>query len=176
MVSRRKFVSTGAVIALAGCTGGGDDDSSNSGGGATDSDGDGVADTEDDFPSDSTRSKLLNRGTEAYDLNEDYYQHLEFSPSESATLSYQAEVQSDVPIDVILTDSTNFRYFEDGTDWEYYGEGSELDTLHANSEMQLSSQKEYYLIIDNTNEGRAEPPTNFDNDRVEVQVSYELYS
>ncbi len=192
---RRTFIKGASAIivaGIAGCTG---DRGDSSGGGGDfdggdgpqdgdfdggdepqDSDGDGVPDDEDDFPNDSTRSVLLSSGRESYDLNEDYYQYLQFSPSQPATLSYEAEVQGDLRIDVILTDETNFQYFEDETDWEYYPEGSELDTLYASNEMDIGTDRTYYLIIDNTNQGRAAPPTNFDNDRVEVDVQYELYS
>jgi hypothetical protein len=182
---RRRFIqgaSAVIVAGIAGCTGDRGDGSGGGGGDfggddePQDSDGDGVPDNEDDFPNDSTRSELLSRGSESYDLNEDYYQYLQFSPSQPATLSYDAEVRGDIRIDVILTDETNFRYFEDGTDWEYYGEGSELDTLRASNEMEIGTDRNYYLIIDNTDEGRAAPPTNFDNDRVEADVEYEVYA
>ncbi|MFC7073573.1 hypothetical protein ACFQJ7_15780 [Halovenus rubra] len=188
--TRRRFlagISVGMVGGFAGCTEGENNDDGNDGslsGGngnsdgedtPVDSDGDGVPDIEDDFPSDSTRSELFNQGRETYDLNEDYYQYLQFSPRQAATLSYNARVQNDIRIDVILMDSANFRYFEDGTEWEYYPAGSELDTLSANNEVQLSGDTEYCLVIDNTNKGRTSPPTNFDNDRVDVTLDYELF-
>ena len=182
---RRDFLKVSSAVitaGIAGCASDGGNGGSDGGGVSSgesnevqDSDGDGVPDSEDDFPNDSTRSELLSEGSESYDLNEDYYQYLRFSPSQEATLSYEAEVAGDIRIDVILTDGTNFQYFEDGTDWEYYAEGSELDTLFASNEVRLGTGTEYYLIIDNTSEGRAAPPTNFDNDRVEVDVQYELF-
>lgn len=188
--TRRKFLtafSTVGFVGIAGCTGGnsggGDFDGSSDGGdfgGSTstpepDRDGDGVPDYADDFPTDSTRSTLLGRGSDSLELNEDYYQSYSFSPSMPAVLSYEVEVRSNTRIDVILTDAANFRYFEDGTDWEYYTRGSDLDTTYASNEMQLGTSRDYYLIIDHTSEGSASPPTNFSNDRITVDVSYELF-
>lgn len=181
---RRKFLTTlsaAGTVAIAGCTGGsGDGDGGGSFGESTptpepDQDGDGVPDYADDFPTDSTRSTLLGQRSDSIDLNEDYYQSYSFSPSEPATLSYEVEVRSDIRIDVILTDSTNFRYYEDGNEWEYYTRGSDLDTTYASNEMDLGTEREYYLIIDHTNSGSASPPTNFDNDRITVDVSFELF-
>lgn len=183
VLNRRELIATVGVVAVAGCTGNNPGGSSGDGGGSDsvggqneepDSDGDGVPDSEDDFPNDSSYSELLNRGSDSFDLNEDYYQSLRFNPSQTATLAYQVDVQGDVPIDVILTDETNFAYYEDGTEFEYYAEGSDMSTLSANVEVQLSAGTEYYLVFDNTNRGRAEPPTNFDNDRVSVSVEYVL--
>jgi hypothetical protein len=172
-----------AVVALAGCTGdGGDNSGSSDEGGSSggsdgqqDSDGDGVPDAEDDFPNDSDRSVLLGRESDTIDLNEDYYQTLEFDPSERSVLDYDIEVEEDIRIDVILTDDTNLNYFENGDDWEYYTEGSDLDTVSADEEVALEGGETYYLIIDHTEEGGAAPPTNFDNDRITVNVEYQLY-
>lgn len=177
MQTRRNTIALVAGVALAGCasSGGG----GGSGGGTPtdrpDSDGDGVPDAEDDFPDDSRRSVLLGEDSETVELNEDYYQAFEFDPSQPAVLDYEAEVRGDVRIDLILTDETNFGYFEDGSEWEYYAEGSDFDTLSAEESMNLGSDRTYYLIVDNTSEGGAEPPTNFDNDRVTVDVEYQLY-
>lgn len=140
-----------------------------------DTDGDGVADTNDDFPEDSRYSTVVQEYSDTVDINEDYYQYYEITPAEQADLYYAVEVRSDVRIDVILTDETNFGYFENGDEWEYYGDGSDLDTLSAEESMQLSSDRTYYLIVDHTDEGRAVPPTNFDNDRITVDVEYGLY-
>jgi len=181
-INRRKFIAIASVATagtVAGCAGSDSSGGVSDGGSNSeerDSDGDGVPDSRDDFPNDSTRSELLQRGNESYDINEDYYQYLRFSPSQPATLSYDVDVQGDIRIDVILTDGTNFQYFEDGTDWEYYGEGSELDTIRASNEINLGTDRTYYLIMDNTSEGQAAPPTDFDNNRVEVDIEYELYS
>lgn len=179
MLDRRELIATVGIVALAGCTGSDPSGSSGDGGGGQnedppDSDGDGVPDSEDDFPNDSSYSELLNRGSDSFDLNEDYYQSLRFSPSQTATLAYQVDVQGDVPIDVILTDNANFAYYEDGTEFEYYTGGSDMSTLSADEEVQLSAGTEYYMIFDNTSRGRANPPTNFDNDRVSVSVEYVL--
>ncbi|MFB6176712.1 MAG: hypothetical protein ABEI99_06135 [Halobaculum sp.] len=118
---------------------------------------------------------LLEETSETLELNEDYYQYYEFDYSKSVVLNYQVEVQQDVPIDVILTDETNFRYFEDGSEWEYFTDGSDLETLSTSQEVNLSSETTYYLIIDNTSEGGAAPPTNFDNDRLVVDFSAQVY-
>lgn len=140
-----------------------------------DTDGDGVADINDDFPEDSRYSTVVQDYSDTIDLNEDYYQYYEIEPSEEADLYYSVDVRSDVRIDVIFTDGTNFRYFENGDEWEYYADASDLDTLSAEESKQLSTDRSYYLIVDHTDEGGAAPPTNLDNDRITVDVEYALY-
>lgn len=181
---RRRFIAGTSAILLGGMAGCTDDERSTGGGGdgfgggdeQSDLDNDGVPDSCDDFPRDSTRSTLFDSRLETVDLNEDYYQAPPFTSPTTCNTRIQGRGDGDIRIDVILTDETNYQYFEDGPEWEYYAEGSDLDTLYATGEMELVNDRTYYLIIHNTTEGRAAPPSNFENDRVEVTVDYELYN
>lgn len=139
-----------------------------------DSDGDGVADSFDDYPDNSEYSVLVDEFSETVDLNEDYYQYYELDVRETTDLFYEVEVQSDIRIDVFLTDGTNFRYFEDDADWEYYTDGSDFDTLSTSQSFRLGPDQTYYLVVDHTDEGGAAPPTNGVNDRITVDVAYTL--
>lgn len=140
-----------------------------------DSDNDGVPDQEDDYPNDSSRSRMLDSGANTYDLNEDYYHSISISPSQPAILSYRGEViDGGIAVDFILLDDMNFQYFKDESEWEYSPDGSDMDAYFTNVETQLQSG-DYHLIIDNTDEGGANPPMNLENDRVEVKVEYELF-
>lgn len=177
MVTRRRLLATAPVALIAGCTGNDTGGGGGSGGGdnqPADSDSDGVPDTQDDFPNDSSHSTLLRKDSESFDLNEDYYQYFTFSSSQPATLSYEASVEESVSIDIILTDKMNFQYYKDGSEWQYYSEGSDLDTVSADVEVDLGTDTEYYLIFDNTSQGGAAPPTDFDNNRVTVNFDYTL--
>jgi len=187
-MDRRAFLTTTglAVTAIAGCTdlgrgdGGGDGDGGGYGDGGEDQDtrpdqdNDGVPDSQDDYPDDSDYSVLLQQNSTSVDINEDYYQYFSFSPSRSANLSYIAEVQGDISIDAILVDGTNFTYYEDRTEWEYYVRGTDMDTTYADVDMDIGTDREYYLILDNTSRGGAAPPFDLQNNRVTVDLSYEL--
>lgn len=166
----KKCVSLPIVAALAGCS-----DSTVQGDTADpDSDGDGVPDRLDDYPRDSNRSQFVDSISDGDELNEDYYMAYDFTLSQPATLDYTVDVEGNLPLDVIVTDGTNFRYFEDDADWKYVAELSDMETVHASADGILDSG-EWVIIIDNTSSGRASPPSNFNNDRVSYSIDMEIY-
>lgn len=139
-----------------------------------DSDDDGVANSYDDYPNNSNYTQTIDQLSETIDLNEGYYQFYEFDLNSSADLFYEVSTRGDIPIDVFITDETNFRYYEDDAEWEYYTEGSELSTLSAEGEFSMSAERVYYLVVDHTDKGRAEPPFDGDNNRLTIDVAYTL--
>ena len=156
-MERRHFVQSAfgtCFIGLAGCTGSSDSEGSNDSGGVME--------------------ETVYEGSKTPEINEDYYSYYEFSFDEPTTLEYTANVTDGPNIDVILTDSTNFRYYEDGSEWKYVSEGSDLDTSYADVEVDLD-ENDWVLILDNTDKGSATPPADMENNRVSVELEYEAY-
>lgn len=139
-----------------------------------DSDGDGVADPEDDFPNDSQYSRELESKSETIEVNEDDYQYYKFEFGQPTTLKYDFIVRDGPEIDAILVSDSEFDQFQGGNRYEYSTTGSALDTGGDEVEVDLSAG-EYVLIFDNTSAGEAAPPTNFDDDVAEIELELEAF-
>lgn len=139
-----------------------------------DTDGDGVADVDDYYPSDSTRSEGVYEMEERKEINEDYYFSWELEFDEPTVLSYTAEVTDGPSIDTIVMDKDEFQYFKDESEWKYYTPATNMQTKYASVEATLDTGT-YVLVVDNTSQGGASPPANFDNDRAIVDITLEAY-
>ncbi len=144
-VSRRSIMRAGvcgSATLLAGCT---SSSSDGSGGG-------------------STREQVIDSREE---INEDGYQYFSFDLNRQATFEYEFTVRSGPEIDVFLMDDQEFDEYQGGNRFRVFSGkvgtgGRDTLTLDENS---------YRLVVDNTNAGEVAPPTNFDDDVVEVEVA-----
>lgn len=181
--SRRALLRTtpAVVVGLAGCSGGGSDDSGSEnidvGDQQTerpDSDNDGVPDLRDDYPNDSTRSQRVTTISDERNIEEDGYYYYSINFAQSTTIEYEFVVRQGTEIDVILFDESEFSHYENGERSRYYTGLSALNSVGDSATGQVGTGS-YRLVFDNTNYGEAAPPTNFDNDVVNVEFSIEAY-
>jgi hypothetical protein len=175
MVGRRAVVGTVLSLSLPGCAGSLIDRSPRGRGRtARDTDGDGVPDRADDFPSDDRYSRLLDSEVDRVQLASGRFKLYRFDVPAAADLYYRARTTDGSRIDIFLTDETNFHAYEERSKWSYYDGGSELNTSAAETTFTVGAERTYYLIIDNTAEGDATPSSADRNGRVTVSITAEL--
>lgn len=141
---------TGAVL-LAGCTGGdgGDGGSSDLGGGGP------------------TPIELHNdRDT----TNEDQYRHYPVSILEDATVRLDCFVRDGPAVDFFFTSEDEFSEYEAGNRFQYNQELSAFEATSLTDSEDLASD-DYVFVVDNTDRLEAQPPSNFDEDPVDVEVT-----
>ncbi|GAA0193803.1 hypothetical protein [Halobaculum roseum] len=178
---------------LAGCLGSEDSTNDNSNSGASneagdsgsdpvdestptprpDRDGDGIPDAEDDFPDDPSYSVLLDETSDTRQIPEDEWYQWNFELNEQAVLSYDFVVRSGPAIDAILTDDTEYDQLQEGNRFRYYSEGSVMDDEGGQVTTTLAPGT-YHLVLDNSDAGEAQPPTNFDDDIAEVEIEIQI--
>lgn len=182
-VSRRTLLKTAPVLAVgvAGCSDNGDSSAGNNGGGSNneneeteqpDSDNDGVPDIQDDYPNDPNRSQQLRSVSDTRNIEEDHWRYYTLEFSQAGTIEYDFIVRDGPAIDAILIDESEYEYFEEGDRWEYYSELSALDSTGNDVSGQVSAGT-YRLIFDNSDQGEATPPANFNNDVASVDFNIE---
>ncbi|MFC6990348.1 hypothetical protein ACFQH3_00200 [Haladaptatus sp. GCM10025707] len=138
-----------------------------------DFDGDGVADKDDDYPLDDDRSKKILRRSDTDTIEEDYWRYYSFSLSRTGRVEYDFTVRQGPAIDVILMDESEYSFFKNGDRSQYYTALSRMDSTYGSVSEKLSAGS-YYLVFDNSNNGVASPPTNFDNDLATVEYTIEI--
>lgn len=143
--SRRAFIVAGSSVLFAGC-------GSSSGTGGSSSSG-------------STETIIDERDT----VNEDQYLTYSFTLKRGATLDLEATVRSGPPLDIVFTSPDELEEFENGNRFRYNQELSLLDSAGGNATVEVP-KGEYVLIVDNTNQIEAEPPTNLDDDNARVEI------
>lgn len=176
-LTRRTIVKTSpaALTVLAGCGGSSDYDSESSDDltdpeNEPDSDGDGVPDTQDDYPNDPDRSTELRDVSTTKNIQEDQWYSYGLEFSESGYVEYDFIVRDGPSIDVILMDESEYSSFESGDRFLAYNELSAYDSAGETVEGGPLSGGSYRLIFDNSEFGDAAPPTDFDNNVAEVEL------
>jgi hypothetical protein len=139
-------------FALAGCSGSGD----------TDADGGGDRTVLDDFSYD-------------YTIEEDAYKGFSFEVEQESTVEWDAIVRSEYAVDVIVMERGELDAYEARDRFEYVTSASRLDTVGDEVSVTIAAG-EYALVVDNSDVGEAEPPTNFDDDLAEVEIEGGLYA
>lgn len=191
-MKRRSYIASVGVVgltAIAGCSGGGSDDSS--GGDSDDnvvtvaedtatptaterpdSDNDGVPDIEDDYPNDPSRSRQLLVESDTRNIEEDswYYYPLEFS--QDGVLEYDFIVREGPAIDVIIIDESEYQPLSEGERYSYYDDWSVLDSTGDSVQVDVPAGN-YRMLLDNSEIGEAVPPTDFENNVVQVEFDIE---
>ena len=183
-MDRRKFVkavgTTLAIAPVAGCISGGSGDT---GGNSDriplqdatptpkpDSDGDGVIDAVDDFPDESLFSVKVDEISESKSIAEDEYAYYSIPLSETTTVSIDVMVRDGPNIDALMFSESEFMEYQSGNNARFFSDASLTDTNGDRTTATLPAG-DYYFVLDNTNWGYAEPPTNFDDDIAEVEVN-----
>jgi len=152
-VSRRHFVAGASVACLAGCPARSFD---------TDSDSDGDADGASNGASgDSSTTETIFDDNDT--VREDYYRTYEFTLNRQVTLDLRVTVRSGPAVDIILTTPDEFDEYEERNRFRYNEDLSLLDTTGGDTSMDAPAG-DYVLIVDNTEMGEAQPPSNFDDD------------
>lgn len=138
-----------------------------------DSDRDGVADKDDDYPTDGSRSKTIFSRRDTDLIEEDYWHYFPVSLLKTGTIEYDFTVRQGPAIDVILMNRSEYSYFEQGERFRYSSLLSRMDATSGRVSGTLPAGN-YMLVFDNSNNGVAYPPTNFNNDLASVEYSIEV--
>lgn len=149
-LNRRTFVGGAVALAgsLAGCSALDSVDNDSSGGGL----GGGMETVVDD--------------TEV--VEEDQYLSYDFDFDSDRTMEYEFIVRDGPNIDVFVAETEEYNHYTQGEAFEYYGDS--LDTSTATETIDLAAG-EYKIVLDNTDYVEAQPPTNFDGDPAEVDIT-----
>jgi len=135
-----------------------------------DSDDDEVPDAEDDFPENPDYSVLVDQTSGTAELSEDDYYDIQIGIQEESDVIYDAIVRSGPAIDAFLMTQSEFLEYSEGNNARILdGSRENITSTQATTTLDTGT---YYLALDNTNSGEAEPPANFDDDVVEVE--YEM--
>ena len=159
-MERRRFlatVGTTSAAVLAGCSDSSDADNSGE-------------DSNNDPSSNTPRSRTETLIEDTRVVNEDGWYKWGFRLNEEAQLNLRVTVRSGPPVDIVLTSASEFEEYEDENRFRYNQDLSMLDTPGGDSSAEAPTG-DYALIADNTNRVEAQPPSNFDDDPAEVEVS-----
>lgn len=183
--SRRRILGLSAVslVGLSGCTG--SDDTDNEGGSGDennepmegnterpDADGDGIPDSQDDYPHDSDLSQKQTN-SDSRKLEEDEWRYYELDFSSTGFLRYDFIVRDGPEIDVIFIEESEYSHFDEGERYEYKPALSAMNSTGEEVSGKIP-EGSYCLIFDNSDRGEASPPTNFSNDVVTVEFDMEV--
>jgi len=143
------------AVALAGCSSqqtGGDDDSGS--GGSSSGGSEDTGPVTEDFITDT--STVEEDGWVYYDWTQDM------------TVEYTIEyiVRDGPEIDVYVMSEDEFENYDNGDRFRTY-----LDSTGTSGTMSGTlAEGSYYLVLDNSEKGAAQPPTNFDEDPARVEI------
>lgn len=133
-----------------------------------DSDSDGVIDAYDDYPTDSTRSELIDSISDTRNIEEDHYYYIPFSLSRSGFIEMEYIVREGPDIDVIFLSSEEFEHFEDGENYLLFDSLSQWEDGGGSISGRIGSGTNY-VVFHNAN-----APTNFSNDVARVEFDIEI--
>ncbi|GAA5432999.1 hypothetical protein [Haloarcula japonica] len=180
--TRRSYLASivGGSVILSGCSsnqtdsssgGSGDDeDYSNQNTERPDADGDGVPDSEDDYPNDASLSVREEVLSERQNVLEDEWLTWELPVETETYFEYDMIVRSGPSVDLYTVTESEYSYFESGDNFEYITGLSSPETTGDRGDTWLESGN-YVLVVDNSEYGNATPPTNLDEDPAEVELT-----
>jgi hypothetical protein len=105
-------------------------------------------------------------------VREDRYRNWSFTLDRTVEAALRMTVREGPAIDLVLTTADEFEAFESENRFQYNTELSLLDSTGGRSTADELPAGDYVLIADNTEAIEAEPPTNFDEDPADIEVSF----
>jgi len=153
--SRRSFLGTAVgvgVLGIAGCSSGEEDAQNPENGG------------------DGSQEQSFEIIDSTRQVDEDQYLAQSFTLNDTANIEVQMTVRKGPAIDVLTMSADEFDHFENRERFRYFPELSIEDGTGGSASGTLDPG-EYVLVIDNTNAGEAQPPTNFDDDLARVEIT-----
>lgn len=168
---------------LSGCIGESDSDGGGSDGGSggsdlggddepSDVDGDGVPDKDDDYPENPDYTTKVGEFSDRVEVEEDSWTYWEMEFNEPTEIGYEFIVRDGPDADLIMFEESEFSHYEEMERAEYLGSASSMNTSNADVERVSVPAGSYRLVIDNSNWGEAQPPTNLDDDVVTAELSF----
>lgn len=129
-------------------------------------------------PTDTSASNATQTASAEYVVDdrvvvrEDRYRNWSFTLDRTVEAALRMTVREGPAIDLVLTTADEFEAFESGNRFQYNTELSLLDSTGGRSTADELPAGDYVLIADNTEAIEAEPPTNFDEDPADIEVSF----
>lgn len=155
-IGRRSLLSaTGAMVgAIAGCTSSGSSDQ-----GTTE-------------PQTPEKKKVIDG---VYPVEEDHWQYWDFSFDEQRRFEFDFMVQDGPAIDVFVTDSRGYSHYKESESFQSISTLTVTDAIGTSADGVLNPG-DYYLVMDNTNQFGAKPPTDFQDNVARVEMkAWEYY-
>ncbi|MEF8800157.1 MAG: hypothetical protein V5A38_01960 [Halolamina sp.] len=172
--TRRAVLGTSGVALLAGCSGFGSvvggDSQSQAGSDTQDADGDGVPDTEDDFPENSTYSVEAELIDDERRIPEQEWARWSFDFLGETEISYEFTVRDGPAIDVLLFKADEYEHYANRDGARYLTATSVLDAADGSNTGTINPGI-HYFVLDNTTWGDAAPSTNVDDDVATVEIT-----
>lgn len=84
---------------------------------------------------------------------------IQFPDGPAMQVGYEVVVDDGPNIDIFVFDNANYQSYRDGREYEYRSGASDLDTGDSSNEFTLEEHGTWWIVLDNTNEGSAAPPT-----------------
>lgn len=103
-------------------------------------------------------------------ISEDEYLSWSFELNRTATVSFDYTVRQGPDIDVFVADDREYAEFEAGNRFQVFARSTGV----SGRDSATVSVGTYHLVIDNTNRGWASPPTNFNDDYAEVEITADI--
>lgn len=82
-----------------------------------------------------------------------------FRDGPAMEVGYEVQVTDGPNIDIFVFDNANYQNYQDGREYEYRSGPSDLDTADSRNEFTLEDHGTWWIVLDNTGEGSAAPPT-----------------
>ncbi len=154
-----------SLSAVAGCLGGGgNNDGDGNGGGGNNNDGGGGGDGDGGggnsgpFPEHTDVTDLFMEEEETIEIPAGEYKDYKIEFPDGGALKYEFTVTSGPAIDVLMIRDGEFGYFEEGHKVNYNSAHSVQEAKEGSSQSNISSGT-FHLTFDNSEMGRAQPPT-----------------
>lgn len=109
---------------------------------------------------------------DAVRLHEDEYKSWSWNPENGVDLRLDTMVRKGPAMDFFLAKRSEFRSFERGSRFSYEGEVSQMNTTGGDSSGGVPAG-DYVFVADHTDAGQAQPPSNFDDDVVDAEITLE---
>jgi len=152
-MNRRTFLSglSVSIATVAGCSGDGDD-----GGDGAD------PNNQEDEPRELISDSIVTE--------EDEYYTWDLTINSAGTFQHDVIVRDGPNIDFIVFEPSEFEAYENQERARYLSGPSKMDMANYQGSAEYP-EGEYKVVVDNTDWGEAAPPSNLDNDPVEVEIT-----
>jgi len=111
------------------------------------------------------------------DVHEGYYLYWHFTVSGASEpkLEYTIVVSDGPAIDVFVMTEEGYYHYRNGESFLYYTAASVQNTYYASISWYIPGDGTYYIVVDNTDAGEAQPPWNGVDDVANVEYDIALY-
>jgi hypothetical protein len=116
------------------------------------------------------RAALRDSGTDVYNLKPGYSEPIHITLDTPGEVQYSMEVLDGPPVDLVVMDPSNYRYYTDGLECECYERGTVYCATDATVSLELPAG-EYVVVLTQAPEGQ---PTARSIEDSRLEISYTI--